>query len=283
MSKTVAVLITCHNRRETTLRCLERLSHQILLSEVVLEVFLVDDASSDGTAESVRSRYPNVHLIEGTGDLYWTGGTLLAERHAQELDPDFLLWLNDDVVLEDDAIEMLVAVSARYADQAIVVGSTNEPGSSRASYGGLVRRHRSRPLGLTLLDPDGTDQRADTMNGNAVLVPRSIRANLGPLDERLVHNAADHDYGFRAGARGIPVVVAPAFVGECAFNDSRSRWLDPAVPLRDRWRFLMSFRGLPPAQWLIYTRRHCGWRWPRWFLSPYIHCLLVSVSTRRSR
>lgn len=275
------MLIACHNRRDTTRRCLESLERQTLPPDTRFEVFLVDDASTDGTGEMVRSSFPNVHVIEGSGDLYWTGGTSLAETHARAVAPDFLLWLNDDVVLDDGAISDLLHCSSRHGDGAIVIGSTREPGTSQPSYGGQVRRNRNQPLGLSVVHPNGSDQRADTMNGNVVLIPRAVRETVGPLEKRLVHNAADHDYGFRATAKGISIVVAPSFAGSCAFNDSRSRWLDPAVPLRVRWQYLMSFRGLPPRQWLLYTTRHCGWRWPRWFLSPYIHCVVVFLNKEK--
>lgn len=47
--KRIAVLMTCHNRRETTLKCLSSLYDQALPSGVTFKTYLVDDGCADGT------------------------------------------------------------------------------------------------------------------------------------------------------------------------------------------------------------------------------------------
>ena len=74
----IAVLMTCHNRKESTLRCLRGLPSD-------LDVFLVDDASTDGTSDAVREvsraeRDGRVEVREGNGSLYWAWGMALAWR-----------------------------------------------------------------------------------------------------------------------------------------------------------------------------------------------------------
>ena len=46
--KTIATLITCHNRKDKTLACLDALFSNHLPDRVLLDVFLVDDGSTDG-------------------------------------------------------------------------------------------------------------------------------------------------------------------------------------------------------------------------------------------
>ena len=75
MIPTIAVLLTCFNRRAKTLAALEALFKQDGAGTTfALNVFLVDDGSSDGTGDAVRGAFPQVHVIDGTGDLYWNGG-----------------------------------------------------------------------------------------------------------------------------------------------------------------------------------------------------------------
>ena len=57
---TCAVIMACFNRRATTLRSLASLYGQQPVREI--RVYLVDDASTDGTAEAVLDRYPSVRL-----------------------------------------------------------------------------------------------------------------------------------------------------------------------------------------------------------------------------
>ena len=78
----VAVLVTCFNRMQITLRCLRDLTKEPLSSTLSLSVYLVDDASTDGTREAVCSEFPAVHLLNGNGHLFWGGGMRLAFGEA---------------------------------------------------------------------------------------------------------------------------------------------------------------------------------------------------------
>ena len=61
---TTAVLMTCHNRREKTKACLASLKNQDLPAGLSLDLWLVDDGSSDGTADMVRETWRDAHLLE---------------------------------------------------------------------------------------------------------------------------------------------------------------------------------------------------------------------------
>ncbi len=95
---TIAVLLTCHNRRDKTIQCVTALYEQAGLEESYsIDVFLVDDASNDGTGEAVKNEFPQVYIIQGNGNLYWNRGMHLAwETAADAQDFDCYLWLNDD-------------------------------------------------------------------------------------------------------------------------------------------------------------------------------------------
>ena len=89
--------MTCHNRREQSVSCLERLQSQTVQADI--EVFLVDDGSNDGTTDAIRKRFPSTHLLHGDGSLYWAGGMRMAMEAAIPGRFDFYLWLNDDTKL----------------------------------------------------------------------------------------------------------------------------------------------------------------------------------------
>ena len=274
MNVRIAVMMACFNRRETTLRCLRHLHTQRGLDGIALDVHLVDDASVDGTADAVRAEFPSVRVLGGTGSLYWAGGMRLADASAWSTRPDHLLWLNDDVVLSPDAIATLLATAERTGDRGIVVGSLRSPDGSRLTYGGYRQPDPRRPLALERVEPDGTAQDIATMNGNVVLVPAAVRDALGPPDLRFRHNMADMDYGFRARAAGFRVVLCPSIVGWCERNAAKERWSDSSLPLAARLRTVTAFDGLPPHEWWTFTRRHCGRRWARYFIGPYVRALL---------
>ena len=103
----LAVLITCYNRRQSTLSCLEALYNQSV-EDVKLDVYLVDDGCTDGTGEAVRSRFPEVRVVAGDGNLYWCGGMRVAFSEAMKGDYDYYFWLNDDTVLLPGALQGLL-------------------------------------------------------------------------------------------------------------------------------------------------------------------------------
>jgi GT2 family glycosyltransferase len=259
------------------------LSSQAGLGDVELQVFLVDDGSTDGTSAAVRREFPNVRLIEGTGQLYWTGAMLRADADAWSARPDLLLWLNDDVELRPDGVRILLDTADSTDRKAIVVGAVADPTTQQSTYGGYGRSDPHQPLRIRRVEPTGSIESLDTMNGNVVLVPGAIREAIGTLDARFSHNMADMDYGYRTSRAGWRVVLAPEFVGNCTLNKSKAKWRDPSVALRARWAAILSIRGLPPKEWLAFTRRYYGWRWPRYFLSPYARCLTCGIVGRKSK
>ena len=168
----------------------------------------------------------------GTGDLYWTGGMIMADEAAMAARPDHLLWLNDDVELAAGALTMLIDAAQKTKSEAIIVGTTVDSDSNAATYGGY--RRSGRPLDLELVEPNGQLQPVSTMNGNVVLIPRAVRERVGTLDSRFQHNMSDMDYGFRAFQAGLEIVVAPEAIGRCKKNEVKGKWRDPRVPLHER-------------------------------------------------
>lgn len=260
----ITVLMTSFNRRERTLACLRSLFAS--QTDAALQVILVDDASADGTAGAVLDAFPHVTLVEGTGDLYWAGGMRLAFERASTDPFDYLLWLNDDVVLAADALDLLIKTERALRPArgpSIVVGALQDPTTGSTTYSG-VDRPGWRRTDFRQIPPGPEPLRAETMNGNVVLVPRDVAQRLGPFDRAYRHGIADYDYGLRGAAAGIETWIAPAFVGTCARDRS------PTPPSAEGLRAMLSPKRLPLRSWLVFTRRHTGPAWPLYWVSPYV-------------
>lgn len=286
----IAVLLTCYNRREKTLQCLQALYQQILPSQIKLQPYLVDDASTDGTAEAVQQEYPNVHLIRGTGSLFWNGGMRSAFAAAQEEDPDYYLWLNDDTVLYPDAIGTLLDVCAQLASQgqgrAIVVGSTLDPETDRPSYGGLMQTYWWHPLKFHHLHPDPNQPRlCDTLHGNCVLVPRAVATLVGNLNPEYTHNLGDYDYGLRARRKGCFVWMAPGYLGTCCANPPSNRIVKSDLA-QASWSQVDRPKGLALEdvtlhsfeEWKVFCRENGGAFWFFYWLLPYRRLLWLMLT-----
>ena len=131
----VAVLLAAYHRRDLTLACLRSLRAQ-QLPAVTLDLFVLDDAASDGTSEQIAEQFPEVTLLHGNGQLYWNGGMRSAFAAAMAGDYDYYLWMNDDTELDDGALAVLLDTERRLARAAKgrsssrARPSTRRPGSS---------------------------------------------------------------------------------------------------------------------------------------------------------
>lgn len=222
--------MTCHNRKVVALRCLSSLLPQLQSKD---GVFLVDDGSTDGTAEAVAKEFPNVRIIKGGGSLYWAEGMRTAWKAAvaERNDWDGYLWLNDDTELNADAIHKLLALND---GEKIVVGDLAN------SKGEIVYGLRKGGL----------------FTGNCVLVPRKVYERLGMICGDYSHAWADSDYAMMAKRSGIEVVSA-GVVGKAEGHPNRPSL--KGLSLRGRIGMLRNPKGWNLHDLWLYRRRNWGY------------------------
>lgn len=252
MIPTIAVLLTCHNRKDKTLQCLTSLYAQTEDEEAyTIEIFLVDDSSTDGTGEVIKSCFPHVNVILGSGDLFWNRGMHLAwKTAATRKDFDYYLWLNDDTFLEENALQILL--QEKYP-LSIVCGTTKSRLDLKATYGGYSNKLRK------LLEPNSTYQKCDYCNGNCVLVPKEVFYKLGNLDPIFHHALGDFDYTYRARKMGVDIYVAPEYIGTCESHDFVPKWQNGTISWTKRLENLYTASsGCYPTEFFVFDKRHNG-------------------------
>lgn len=270
----LAVLITCHNRRDTTLACLQKLEQQ----DVNIDVYLVDDGCSDGTSDAVKQKYPAVKILKGNGNLFWVGGMQLAFAAALKEGYDYYLWLNDDTLLDPNALTKLLSnhyyLTRQGHPDSIIVGSTRDPLTGKATYGGAMRSKRWYSNKYEFVEPTGELQECDTMFGNCVLIPDSVAQKVGNLDSAFIHTLGDIDYGLRARKLGCSVWIAPGYIGTCSKNSVSGSWVDTKLPVHKRLMKLLQPKGYPIKAWTVFTKRHSGPFWFIYWLLPYLRAVV---------
>lgn len=255
----VAILITCHNRKLKTLSCLEALHGSNLPKNYQIETYLVDDGSSDGTANAVGFQFPSVEVIEGSGNLFWNQGMRLAWfTAAQHKEYNFYLWLNDDTIIEDDALEVLFE-NYRKASQmdnmpVLMVGACKESFDvNKFSYGG---RNENGPV-----VPNGEVQKCKFINGNVVLVPKAIFKDLGYLSNDYTHGIGDYDYGLRVQNNGYSCYTTSQYIAVCPTHKNISTWCNPEKSLSERWEHFNSPLGLNFNEYVRFRKKFWGNEW----------------------
>ncbi|WP_372755675.1 glycosyltransferase family 2 protein [Labilibaculum sp.] len=271
----IAVLLTCHNRKEKTITCLTSLFEAILPVGFSLDVFLVDDGSTDGTAEAVSKNFPVVNIIQGDGNLFWNQGMRLAwEAAANHQAYDFYLWLNDDTLLDKNAIiELLATYSvALKVDQSesIITGACRKSETENEfSYGGRTE--------ICPVIPNGELQACKYINGNAVLVPKNIYNKIGIHSSDYTHGMGDFDYGLRALQAGFNCYTTKEYIAICPPNEGIPAWCNPKTPLMKRLQLLYSPLGLNLKEYNTFRKKFWGWKWMIFAGKAYAKALSPSI------
>ena len=272
----VCALLSSHNRVGHTVACLRALEVQDVESPIT--AVLVDDGSTDGTAQRVSDLFPWVQVLEGDGDLFWAASMARAECAARRLRPTHYLWLNDDVVLFPSSLAELLRLSRQLGDESIVVGQTQDPVSGQTTYGGAVRAGW-HPLRFSAVRSTRT-KRVDIFDGNVVVVPSRVAELVGGIDGAFDHAFADNDYALRASALGVEIWQLGGPVGACEGNLGRSVIHNPSIPIRRRIAAALDRRGIPPASQFRYYRRHAGVFWFPLAVGSYLRILFPRRSNR---
>jgi len=252
----VAAVIPVYNRKDLTLQCL-RSMERLVLKGIDLEIFIVDDGSTDGTSSSVSAEFPYVSIISGSGELWYTGAINLGIDAAMKAKPDYLLLMNDDQVYDQDALQFLVESAER--NKPSVVGALllrwdiphrvfQVSPTWKTLWGGW--RHWQQQTIWTI--PDSCWE-VDLIVGNCMLVPGDAVKRFGPMNESLFPNSGDAEFTPRLKRRGVKLIIDPRARAFCQPNDvpKSIREMSSAEVYRHLWGDIRMKQNL--------RRRLYGW------------------------
>lgn len=236
----LSIIIACHNRRELTVRCIEKAKAAADYAGAKASFTVFDDGSTDGSADAIARLPVSARILTGDGSAYWARSMAFAETSvlgdASVPENGLIVWLNDDVELDVRAFAALAETVER-APGSVVVGAMRDPLSGETTYSGM-RKTGFHPLKFDLVPATGCMQSVDTFNGNLVLVPVGVARQLCGIDGGFSHALADIDYGLRCGRLGTPVILAPATYGTCPRNE-----LPRPRSIRSDWRAFVGPKG----------------------------------------
>ena len=114
----VCLVIPCHNGVEDTLECLASVAR---MDYSRMEAIVIDDGSTDGTADLVAASYPSVTVLRGDGSLWWSGVANLGIAEARRRRAAYILLLNNDCIVAPDLASRLLRCAGEHPHA--VVGS----------------------------------------------------------------------------------------------------------------------------------------------------------------
>jgi GT2 family glycosyltransferase len=209
----VAVILVNWNGRDITLECLKSLSS---VSYPHMDLIVVDNASSDGSAEAIRAQYPNVTLLAMTDNLRFAGGNNAGIREALARGADMVLLLNNDTVVDARFLDHMVArmnADPAFGMVAPKIYYHDQPdriwfaGGEISMWTGTMRH-----VGIRETDRGQFDSVREVgyASGCCILVRAEVIRLIGMLDESYYMYTEDADWSMRTRQAGYTIVYEPA-------------------------------------------------------------------------
>ena len=106
MKKKIAVIILNWNRRDLAVECIK----SVFASKTTYKLLpiMVDNNSVDDSVEFVQKYFPKIHVIKNKENLGWSGGNNKGIRYALKQKADYIMLLNNDIILDKNCIQHMV-------------------------------------------------------------------------------------------------------------------------------------------------------------------------------
>ena len=287
--ETIAIIMTVRNRKNITKRGIESIINANK-NKYNLYFYITDDGSTDGTdkmLQEIKEKNKNCVFIitKADGNQYWCGGMRISYGKALENENiDYYLLANDDVDFFENFLDIIMndykEISLKY-DKVLLTAPVKDKITGEVTYGAFnidfknMYRYFRHPKHL--LEPNSKVQECNLINGNCVLINKTVAKYLGNLDDRFAHIAGDRMYGLKLIEMGGKCFLASEYVGYCNSNPIEGTWQDESLPLIKRIKLKHDIKVHPPKMYIIYLKKVLGKKWIGYFIYQYIIIFVTSL------
>ncbi len=243
----VEIVTPVHNRREITLQCLRSLA-RIDSAGLDIHTIVVDDGSTDGTAEAIREQFPEVEIVFGDGNLWYTAATNRGFEAALKHDPDYVLAINDDAVFDEKFLQYLIETAERYAPAVVggllILWDTPHKIFQIAPVWKTLEGGWFHWIQQTVWTIPQKAWQVDLIVGNCVLYPAKALREVGLMNEKRFPNYGDAEHTPRMRRNGWRLLIEPRARVFCQPNN-----IPPSISQ-------MSWRKKADALWFDMKNTH---------------------------
>jgi hypothetical protein len=208
----VYIILVNWNGKKDTLECLSSLRK---VEYDNTRIVVVDNASTDGSVDAIRSEFSSVEILTNTVNLRFAGGNNAGIRHALEHGAHYVLLLNNDTIVDTMFLDELIRTAERdsgvgmvgakvlyysYPQRIWFAGGKIHWWSAWVAHDGIREEDRGQ---------HDTERDVDYITGCCLLARRSVIEQIGMLDEHFFMYGEDVDWGLRAQRAGYRLRVQP--------------------------------------------------------------------------
>lgn len=263
-AKTIYVVIPVYNRKHFTKDCLVSLREQTYRNH---KVIIVDDGSTDGTKEMLAQEFPEVIVLFGDGNLFWTKAINMGIRKALDLGASYVLTLNNDTVATPDFLEKMMYWSERTPNALLGAFDLNFK-TKEPYYAGEIVNWPLAKSRMLLEELNKTDlqgiREVSLFPARGLLIPRKVFDTVGLYAEKeLPHYMADYDFTLLAARNGFKVYCnydAKLYTYPEEGGDTKIKLKKKSF--KNYYDHLFSIKGGANLRnFTIYTFRNCPWQY----------------------
>ena len=214
MEPYVGVIIVNYNRKNDLEKCIMSVINSDYSN---FEILIVDNGSTDGSLPYVRERFPNLQIISNTLNLGFTGGNNQGMEYFLEKQAEFIFLLNNDAVVNKDAIGELVMQAKLHPTAGVFGGkilNIENPSYLVDAGGGVKNGWKAYLRGEGERDANQYDtiEKMDFVMGCAMLIRTNMIRDIGFFDEDYFVYHEEIDLCYRAKINGYETLYIPKAV-----------------------------------------------------------------------
>jgi GT2 family glycosyltransferase len=255
----IGIVIPVHNRKGFTRDCLSSLQNQTLRADYII---VVNDGSTDGTAEMIEQEFPEVIVLHGDGNLFWTAAINLGVKLALNLGVEYVLTLNNDTVASPNMLEKMMK-GAQEKPNALLGALDIDIYTEKPYYGGEIFNWRSGSWRYLLNELTKDEQtglhEVSLFPGRGLLIPKIVFENIGYFAEKeLPHYLADYDFTQRARRNGYKIYCNYDALLYTYPDEGGDHKIRTKKTLKNYFHHLFGIRGGGNLRnFTVYTFRNC--------------------------
>lgn len=204
----IYIVIPVFNRKEYTKAYLKSLQAQ---TNQNFKVVIVDDGSTDGTDEMLKNEFPEVDVLKGDGNLFWTAGVNMGIRHALKMGAENIMTMNNDIVVDEKLIENMLRWH-KEKPEALFGALELDIETGKTLFGGERLDWKLGKVDYVLESLPEEDRKGihqvTHLPGRGLFIPRAVFEKVGLFDQdRFPHYIADYDFTHTARRAGFELFV----------------------------------------------------------------------------